>query len=182
MPAVSDAGPLIHLAQVGRLDLLIRIFGKVTVVRSVKYEVVDVGIRLGYPDAPLIKDALAMGRIVVQSSSSLLTKRAAKLAKQEKLSLSDSETLLLAKMLAQPLLTDEKPLSMLGRMYGLQVWNTWTILLEGLRVGLVTKLDVQAAVKELGEMRHKLSPQRAKEVLEAADRIVSGDFWSQHGL
>jgi len=176
LPAVSDAGPLIHLAQIGTLLLLKQIFGKVTIVRSVKHEVVDLGIRLGYRDAPLIREALAAGYIIVKRPSPRLTKRARKLAENENLSMSDSETLLLAKMLAQPLLTDEKPLSMLGRMYGLELWNTWTILLEGLRGGFVTKAEIRAAVKELGEMKHKLSPERAREVLEAADRIASGDM------
>jgi len=175
LPAVSDAGPLIHLAQVGRLNLLKQIFGKVTIVRSVKHEVVDEGIRLSHPDAVLVKNAMVEGWITVVTPTSRLLRRAKRLARQEKLSLSDSQTLLVAKTLTQSLLTDEKPLSILGRMYGLGVWNTWTVLLEALRAGFIGKVEIHAAINELGQKRHKLSARRAEEILRIADRLAPSD-------
>lgn len=173
LPAVSDAGPLIHLAQVNRLHLLERLFGKIAIVLLVGHEVVDEGMRLGYPDAILVKDALVNRRITVVTPSSDLVRRATKLAKREKLSLSDSETLLLAKRLSQPLLTDERLLSVLARMYGIEVWNTWTVLLEALRVRLMEKTEIHAAITELGEKRHKLSSGQIKEIVDSANRLAS---------
>jgi predicted nucleic acid-binding protein len=40
MIAVADAGPLIHLAAIGRIDLLHRLFGRVLVPRAVHDEIV----------------------------------------------------------------------------------------------------------------------------------------------
>lgn len=173
LPAVSDSGPLIHLAQAGQISLLRNIFGEVLIVLAVKREVVDEGIRRAYPDARHVAEALAEGYIVVHRPSSRISKRASKLAKQEEISQSDSETLMLAKSLRRPILTDEKVLSMLAKMYGLEVWNTWTVLLEGLRTKLIDKQEIHKAISELGERRHKLSPRNAKEILDAMERIAA---------
>ena len=43
MIAVSNAGPLIHLAKIGRLSLLKEIFNEIIIPRTVKVEVVDKG-------------------------------------------------------------------------------------------------------------------------------------------
>jgi predicted nucleic acid-binding protein len=140
-------------------------------IPSVNREVVEEGIRLGYPDAAVVQGAVTAGYIEIHMPSSKLIRQAEKLAGAEKLCRSDTETLLLAKTLALPLLTDEKVLSMLGRIHGLEIWNTWTVLLEGLRIGLLTKADIQAAIDELSGKRHKLSSKDAKDILDAADRI-----------
>jgi len=58
-------------------------------------------------------------------------------------------------------------------MFRLKVWNTWTILLESLRRGLIQISDIESAIVELGEKRHKLKNQQATEILEAARIIAS---------
>jgi len=173
LPVVSDSGPLIHLAQINQISLLKRIFGRVLIVLPVKREVVDEGIRRSHPEARLVAEALAEGYISVHRTSGRLTSRALKLAKQENVSESDALTLLLAKTLQKPLLTDEKILSMLAKMYSLEVWNTWTILLEALRKNLIEKSEIHKAIDELAERRHKLSSGDAKQILDAANRIGS---------
>jgi predicted nucleic acid-binding protein len=170
---VADSGPLIHLAQAGQISLLRAIFKEVLIVSAVKREVIDEGVRQAYPDAKFVADALAEGYIVVHRISSRNSKRASKLSKQERISQSDSETLILAQTLRKPLLTDEKLLSKLAKMYGLEVWNTWTVLLEALRQELIDKERIHGAIQELGERRHKLSARSAKEILDAAERITA---------
>ncbi len=54
--AVSNSGPLIHLAKVGLLHL-IKLYD-VVIPQEVKREVVDVGKEKGYPDAFLIESAI----------------------------------------------------------------------------------------------------------------------------
>ena len=173
MPVVSDSGTLIHLAQTNQISLIKKIFGRALIVLPVKREVVDEGIRRAHPDARLVAEALAEGYIVVRRTSSRLRSRASKLAKQENVSESDALTLLLGKTFKKPLLTDEKVLSMLAKMCSLEVWNTWTILLEALRKDLIEKSEIRKAIDELGQRRHKLSPTDAKQILDAADRIAA---------
>jgi predicted nucleic acid-binding protein len=72
----------------------------------------------------------------------------------------------------KPILTDENVLSILAKMYGLEVWNTWTVLLEALRTKLIKRRDIEKAISELGDKRHKVSHKDAKQILDAADRIT----------
>jgi predicted nucleic acid-binding protein len=173
VPAVSDSGPLIHLAQTNQIELLKPIFGSILIAPPVKREVVDEGIRGTYPDANLVAEAIREGYIIVHTIDSRITNRASRLAKREKISEVDSQALLLAKTLRKPLLTDEKILSTLAKMYGLEVWNTWTTLLEALRTKLIERHEIQQAINELGDRRHKLSSTYARQVLDAADRITT---------
>jgi len=173
VPAVSDSGPLIHLAQTNQIRLLKRIFRSIFIVPPVKREVVDEGIRGSYPDARLVAEALVEGYVTVRRIDSRISNRASRLARREKISEADSQTLLLAQALRKPLLTDEKILSTLAKMYGVDVWNTWTILLEALRTKVIDKHEIQQAIRELGDRRHKLSPTYAKQVLGAADRVTA---------
>ena len=173
LPAVSDSGPLIHLAQVEQIHLLKTIFVEVAICPEVKREVVDEGLRLGHPDAKLVANALGDGYIVVHELTRRDLRRASTLSKEERLSESDSETLILAQSLRRPLLTDERILSKLGKMYDLEVWDTWTVLLEALRRKIIGRQQIQAAIDELEEKRHKLRPTKTKEILDAADKILS---------
>ena len=56
MKVVSNAGPLMALGKLGRLDLLQKLYGTVLVPQQVYEETVDSGIALGAPDALLIRD------------------------------------------------------------------------------------------------------------------------------
>ncbi|MCW4043927.1 MAG: hypothetical protein NWE94_00220 [Candidatus Bathyarchaeota archaeon] len=174
MPVVvADAGPLIHLAQIGRLGLVRSLFRSVIVTPRVKMEVFDEGVRLGCADAEAVGEALSEGWLRFESVSERLAKRAIRLAEGENVSLADAETLLLAEAKRAELLVDEKPLSNLARMYGLKVWSTWTVLLESLSLGLIEVADVESAIDELGGKRHKLREKQAKEILDAAKFIAA---------
>ena len=63
---VSNSGPLIHLAMIGRLDLLQALFGSVIIPSTVKMEVVDRGKEEGKADAFLIEGEIENGWIVVE--------------------------------------------------------------------------------------------------------------------
>ena len=89
----------------------------------------------------------------------------------ENISHADSETLLLAREKKANLFVDEKVVSRLAKMYGLNVWNTWTLLLECLSRDLLELSDVQAAVEALGRRKFRLSNKQANEMLNAAKLI-----------
>ena len=165
---VADAGPLIHLAQIGKLHLLKKLFQNVFVTARVKVGAFDEGVRLGCADAETIGKALSEGWLTVEPVPERLAKLAVKLAEGENISRADAETLLLAKEKKAVLLVDDKVLSDLAKMYGLRVWSMWTILLESLSEGLIEVADVENAINELGKKRHKLKETHAKEILEAA--------------
>jgi predicted nucleic acid-binding protein len=170
--AVSDAGPLVHLAQINKLHLLSQLFGQVVITLSVKREVYDEGVRLGYADAQLVGKALHEGWIRVRALPKVLASASKRLAKGENISNPDAETLLLAREMKAEILVDETALSDLARMFGLKAWDTWTVMLESLRLGYIEVSDIEAAIKELGEKRHKLKNEQAGQILEAAKLIA----------
>jgi len=170
---VSDAGPLIHLAQISKLHLIKKLFNRVLIIQEVKKEVFDEGIRLGHTDAQIIGKAMEEGWIVTEDAPETVALAAKRLADDENISLTDAKTLLLARENRAEILVDEKTLSDLAKMLGLKVWNTWTILLESLRKGLIETSDIKSAITELGEKRHKLTNKQATEILKAAEIIAS---------
>lgn len=175
-PAVSDAGPLIHLSQVGMLHLLRDLFEEVHITRRVKEEVVDRGVELGYEDAQAAKAAMDEGWILVRDLSDESAATVARLAEDENISITDAETVMLAtEDSTESVLIDEKILTNLARMHGLKTWSTWTILLEALAKGFIETSDIEAAIEELGERRHKLTPEQVNEIMEVARRIASSD-------
>ena len=169
--AVSDAGPLIHLSQVDRLDLLLSLFGTVLVTGSVKVEAFDEGIRLGCPDAEAIGRALNAGWLKIEQLPVRFAKSVAKLAGGENVSHADAEVLLLARAKKAKFLVDEKLLSDLAKMYGLQVWSTWTLLLESQSRKLISLADLEAVVGELGKKKFRLNAQQTAQILQAAEII-----------
>jgi predicted nucleic acid-binding protein len=169
---VSDAGPLIHLAQINKLYLLKKLFKKVIITPNVKREAVDEGVKLGHSDAQTIGKAIEEGWIIVEEVPKRLASAIKRLAEDENISMADAEVLLFAREKKAEVLVDEKALSNLARMFGLKTWNTWTVLLKSLSKGFIEVSDIEAAIKELGEKRHKLKKEQAAQILEAAKLIA----------
>lgn len=170
---VSDAGPLIHLAQIGKLQLLKNLFKHISITAKVKNETVDEGINHGFVDAQIIAKAIQDGWITIEHVCEHQTGSIERLVIGENISRADAETLLLAKNKNAELLVDDKVVADLAKMYGLKIWNTWTILLESLGEGLLEIQDINKAIDELGEKRHKLSEKQAEEILKAANTIAT---------
>jgi predicted nucleic acid-binding protein len=94
-----------------------------------------------------------------------------KLARGENISLADAETLLFAVDKKAELLVDDKLLFDLAKMYRLRVWDTWTLLLESLRMDFVTSEEIKNAINKLDKMKFKLNSKQTQEILDAADMI-----------
>lgn len=169
---VSDTGSLIHLAQINKLYLLKRLFKQIEITPNVKREAYNESVKLRHPDADIIGKAIEEGWITVEEILKKMVQVSKKLAEGEKISITDAETLLLARQKNAEVLVDEKALSNLARMFGLKTWNTWTVLLETLRLGFIEVSDIEAAIKELGEKRNKLKREQAKQIMEVARLIV----------
>ncbi len=168
---VSDAGPLIHLAQIGKINLLKQLFGKVHITAEVKAEAYDEGIRLGCKDANAIGEALAEGWLKIEPVPEGVTKTALKMSKGENISKADAATLMLAVEKNAELLVDDKLLSDLAKMYKLKLWSTWTLLLEGLSKKYLKLNEIEQAVTQLGKKKFRLNSKQVQEILDAANQI-----------
>lgn len=169
---VSDAGPLIHLAQINSLYLLKKLFNRVIITPNVKREAYNEGAKLGHSDAKTIGKAIEESWIIVEDIPKSIASASKRLAEGENISKTDAETLLLAREKGAEVLVDEKALSNLAKMFGLKTWNTWTVLLESLRRGFIEVSDIESAIKELAQKRHKLKKEQATQILEAAKLVT----------
>ena len=70
------------------------------------------------------------------------------------------------------LLIDDKVVADLAKMYGIRIWNTWTILLESLNEDFIEVQHINKAIDELGKKRNKLNEKQAEEILKAANIII----------
>jgi hypothetical protein len=81
---VSDAGPLIHLAQINKVYLIKKIFSQVEITPKVMKEAYGEGVKLGHPDAQIIGKAIEEGWVIVEEIPKGLASASKRLAEGEK--------------------------------------------------------------------------------------------------
>ncbi|RLI81221.1 hypothetical protein DRP07_07805 [Archaeoglobales archaeon] len=144
MAAVSNAGPLIHLAKIGRLSLLGEIFSEVIIPKAVKIEVVDRGKDKGMPDAFLI-DNVQWIRVVDDPPNSEL------LAEKVGIHRGEASAILLAKSLRFPILLDDSDARRFASGLGLQVVGSIGVLIRAVKTGLISREDGIKSLERLAE-------------------------------
>ena len=141
---VTNAGPLMALAKVGKLDLLWRLHGQVVLPAAVQEEVVTQGLARRAPDAPIIRAAIQRGHLAVREV------RDAELpADISGLSLQagEKQTLYLAlREQASLVLLDDQSARDAAEGRGLRVKGTLGVLRDACRDGLLTLPEVQQAI------------------------------------
>jgi len=132
MEIVSNSSPIIHLAKIGRLDLLQLLFDIIMIPRAVYMEcVVQGGNR---PEVELIKNAKWIRVIEVEDTNLV------KLLKAQ-IDEGESETIALAlERGADVVLLDDYEAREKGKLFGLQVTGTVGILLKARKEGLIKNL------------------------------------------
>jgi len=139
----------------------------------VQVGVVDEGTARRCPDAEVVGKAFIDGWLKVEALSAGLLKQAGKLADGEGISFADAQVILLAEKKKALFLSDDTALFIMAEMYGLKTWDTWTLLLEALSRNLITIIELEAAVEELGKRKFKLNIKQAQQILQAAKHIDS---------
>jgi len=134
MTAVSNAGPLIHLAKIGRINLLKEIFNKIIIPRAVKVEVIDKGKEKGKPDAFLI-DAIDWIKVMDDPAD------ADQLAERVGIHRGEACAILLAKSLNVPVLLDDSDARKFALGLGLEVVGSVGVIIRAVRLGVISKED-----------------------------------------
>lgn len=134
MTAVSNAGPLIHLAKIGRLNLLKEIFSEIIIPRTVKVEVADRGKEKGRPDAFLI-DSVNWIKVVEDPPN------ADQLAEKAGIHRGEACVILLAKSLNATVLLDDSDARKFALGLGLEVVGSVGVIIKAVRLGVISKDD-----------------------------------------
>ncbi len=162
MTATSNAGPLIHLAKIGRLNLLKEIFDEIIVPKTVKVEVVDRGKEKGKPDAFLI-GAVDWIRVVDDPSN------ANQLAERVGIHRGEACAILLAKSLNVPVLLDDSDARKFALGLGLEVVGSIGVTIRAIKLGLISREEGLRDLEKLAKVMWLSIDvyEKARKVIEA---------------
>ncbi len=132
MRAVSNAGPLVHLTRMGRLDILENIFDEVIIPQTVKVEVVDRGKEKGEPGAFLIEDAEWI-RVAEDPP------QAGELAERAGIHRGEACGILLARSLNIPVLLDDSDARKFAIGFGVEVVGSIGLIMKAVKMGLIAR-------------------------------------------
>jgi len=164
--AVSNSGPLIHLAKAGLLHL-IKLYD-VVIPREVKREVVDVGKERGYSDAFLVEEAIKDGWIKVIEVN--VNRKFAEIAKLAGLHEAEICVVYYAYKNKVVALLDEDPARVFARGLGVNVKGSLGLLIEGLKEGLITYQEALKGLDKLADVMY-LSSSVYKLVLREIEKL-----------
>ncbi|ADT85041.1 DUF3368 domain-containing protein [Thermococcus barophilus] len=140
MIVVSDSGPLIALAKIGKLNVLMELFGQITIPRAVWIEVVERG--KGKPGSDEVKNANWIKVIEVEDKLSVEILR-------KEIEIGEAEAIVLAKELnANLIILDEKIPRIIAKSLGLTVVGSLAILFIAKKRGIIGE-DLDLLINEL---------------------------------
>ncbi len=148
---VSNSTVLIYLAKIGKLSLLEKLFGEVTIPGEVFNEVVIRGTENQHPDAFLIETAIEEGWIQVKEIEVI--------RKLEEFGIDpgEAQAISLAKSLDVPILLDQTHARIAAKALGLKPRGTIFVLLAALRKKLLTYKEYQNSLEELVKAGFRMS-------------------------
>ena len=160
-PVVSNSGPLIALATIGKFDLLKNLFGQIYIPQAVYDEVVVYG--EGEPGAKETKEAEWIETLQVEDRLAVNLLR-------EEMDAGESEAIVLAQELdAAYVLIDEAVARRKARLIGLRMTGTLGILLMAKEVGLIPA--VRPVLDELRRTEFRISSKVYREILAKAGEV-----------
>lgn len=163
---VSNSGPLIHLARIGRLELLKELFGEVVIPHEVKLEVVDRGKDEGAADAFLIESEIDAGWISIDLSKSSGVKEIAESAGIE---IGEASAIILARKKKCPILIDDLAARRFAIGMGLEVAGSIGVLVRAARLGKISKSEALDALDKLARVMWL-----SVDIYEDARRVIEG--------
>lgn len=164
MIVVADAGPLIALGRIGRLELLLALYGEVVVPGAVWNEIVVAGgERAG---AAAVRDARWIEQVAVDEADELFA------SLRTTLDAGESAAICLAsRQNADLILLDERKGRAIAKRLGLRVKGTLGVLVSARRLGALEA--VAPAIRALELSGIYIAPTLARAILEAVDETVA---------
>lgn len=146
---VSNAGPLIHLAKIGKLNLLKELFHQVSIPDAVKKEVVDRGKEEGMPDSFLIENEINKGWIAVQKD---INDRIKEIAEKVGIEVGEAVAIMLAREKKYPILLDDLAARRFAAGLGLKVIGSVGVLIKAVQTQKISKKDALDALDRLAKV------------------------------
>jgi len=160
MRVVANAGPVIWLAKIGRLELLRKLYEEVSIPKEVYLESVEKGLEHGFRDALIIKEASDKGWIkIVELSQAQSTIRDRITHQLKELDAGEIEVIVYAKDTgANLILLDDSTARSFAESWGLETRGTLYILLKALKMDLLKVNEARELIYELVERGFRIDP------------------------
>jgi len=147
---VSNSGPLIHLAQVGLLELVFKLYDLILIPPSVYDEIVVKGKEQGHSDAFILEQAIINEKIKVEE------------VKEDALKLSTSKLhqgeiyaiLLALQSKVEVIFLDDEEARIFARKLNIKIKGTLGILIEFLRQGFLKLNEALEYLKKLNDIMY----------------------------
>jgi len=160
MRVVANAGPIIWLAKIGRLDLLEKLYKEVIIPKEVYVESVQKGLEHGFRDALIIKEASDKGWIKIVELNEAQSTIGDRITHQLKeLDTGEIEAIVYARdTRADLLLLDDSTARSFAESWGLETKGTLYILLKALKMDLLKVNETRELIYELVERGFRIDP------------------------
>ncbi len=165
---VSNSGPLIHLAKIGRLRLLKELFGEVIIPYEVKFEIVDRGKDEGIADAFLIEDEINNGWIKINPGNNNKVKE---VADRVGIDVGEVSAIMIAGRRKCPVLIDDLAARRFAIGLGLEVIGSIGVLLRSAKVQKISKSEALESLDKLARVMW-LSIDIYEDARKAIDKIL----------
>jgi len=162
---ISNAGPLIHLTKIGRLNLLKELFKSVVIPNTVKIEVVDRGKEKGAADAFLIENEVGKWIVVEED----INEKVKEIAKMAGIELGEAIVIMLAKEKGFSALIDDSAARRFAIGLGLEVTGSIGVLIKAAKAGIITKEEALGGLEKLAKVMWL-----SVDVYEDARRTIEG--------
>jgi uncharacterized protein len=173
LSTVSNTSPLIWLAKIGKLTLLKDLFGEVFIPEESYNEAVEKGLKEGYSDALVIKNACDQGWIKVkQLDENQVAVYKNILQGSFELHAGEAQAVVLAHDLGKDavLLMDDSSGRAFAETWGIKVKGTLYVVLAALRKGLLSKQEAKDTVYALVFKGFRIEPKLLAKVIEAIEK------------
>jgi predicted nucleic acid-binding protein len=154
---VADAGPLIGLAKINRLDLLLQLFGCVRVPEAVAAEL---NMDTPLPGATALNHARKQGWLLIQAAPTVAARLLVAVDRGE------AEAIALARQEEALLLIDERLGRAAAQADGVRIFGTGALLVKAKQAGLIKA--VRPELEALSRCGYRLSDTLQQELLRLA--------------
>lgn len=147
--AISNAGPLIHLAKANALQILQTLYSSILIPEEVKTEIVDKGKEKGYSDALEIEKAIQQGWIkTIQIKLNSDFQKAAKTAGLRK---AEASVIQYAYQNHLAALLDDEPARIFARTLNITIRGTLGILIQATKDNIINSQEAIQTLDKLTE-------------------------------
>lgn len=170
LTVLSNAGPLMALGKLNRLDLLVELYEQVQIPHAVYTEVVTQGLVYGAPDALIINIFWQeQGWPIIDVPAPVLTAYSSSVI----LDPGETELLAFAQTLSEPLvLLDDEVARMEARRLNLRVRGTLGVLVQAYQQGLLSFSQINLLFQEIGARQDIwISAKLCQQVLNALPKV-----------